>query len=401
MYKKDFPIFTTHPELVYLDSASSAQKPRNVIEGMKEFMESDYANIHRGAYDLSMSASNLYDQAKEAVARCLWPVSPHEIVFTHNATYAFNLIARSLIKTGILTKWDRILLSKVEHHANIVPWQIIAEEYGVIIDWVDTHEDGTLDYKSLETKIPWIKVLAITGASNVTGEILDLAKIRNIIDSLSGWEKPLLIIDGSQRFPHMMTDVRKYGIDIFVATGHKAMSDTGIGFFYARKDLLRRMIPSFCGGSAINSVNLEWYEPAGLPFRHEPGTPHIIWAVSLLRAIEYIESIWGFEAVEKYEQELISYALELFKTLPVWINLLGSKNPEHRLGVFSFTFDNKHPHDIAEILADNNICVRAGHHCTEPLHTTLGIGGSLRASFYIYTTKEDVEKFVKVLTQAL
>lgn len=400
MYKKDFPIFTTHPNLVYLDSASSAQKPRQVIDGMKEFMESDYANIHRGAYDLSMNASLLYDQAKEYVACSLGWVSLHEIVFTYNATYAFNLITRSLIKTGILTKWDHILLSKVEHHANIVPWEIIREEYGIIIDWAEVHEDGTLDYDDIAEKIPWVKVVSITWASNVTGEILDIAKIRKIIDAPTVWEKPLLIIDGSQRFPHMMTDVRKYGIDIFVATWHKVMSDTGIGFFYAQKGLLKKMIPALCGGGSINSVTVDGYEPAGLPFRHEPGTPHIIWAISLLRSLEYIESTGGFEAIEKYERELTEYALEQFKNLPPWIRLLGSKKSEHRLGVFSFVFEDKHPNDVAEVFADNGICVRSGHHCTEPLHIALGIGGSLRASFYIYNTKEDIERFVETLRSA-
>jgi cysteine desulfurase/selenocysteine lyase len=195
----------------------------------------------------------------------------------------------------------------------------------------------------------------------------------------------------------MTTDVVKYGIDFFIGTGHKVMSDTGIGFFYGRKDMLRVLDPAFCGGGAINSVRIDGYEPAGLPFRHEPGTPHIVGAVSLLRSLEYIDSIGGFETIEAYEKSLTEYALEQFSTLPPHIRLLGSKKSENRLGVFSFVFDQYHPHDVAEMLADQGICVRAGHHCTEPLHHALRIPASLRVSLYLYNTREDVNRVVSFL----
>lgn len=394
MFRSDFPIFTTHPDLIYLDSASSAQKPQVVIDALSRYFATSYANIHRGAYDLSMESSLLYDRSKQAVASKL-SASPMEIVFTYNATYAFNLIAHSLVKSGYLVKWDIVLLTKVEHHANIVPWQIIAWEYGIIIDWVELHGDGTLDYDSLEQKLPNAKILSITGASNVTGEILDLDRVQSMFDDLS--TKPLFILDGSQRFPHLETDVMEYGIDFYVATGHKVMSDTGIGFFYWRKDLLQKMDPAFCGGGAINSVTIDWYTPAGLPFRHEPGTPHIAGAVSLLAALDYIDSIGWFAVIEQYERELIEYALEQFSILPSSIRLIGSQKSENRLGVFSFAFDAHHPNDIAEQLADSGICVRSWHHCTDPLHSTLGIGGSLRISLYFYNTREDVERLVEKL----
>lgn len=394
MFRSDFPIFQTHPDLVFLDSASSAQKPKAVIDAISQYLSSSYSNIHRGAYDLSMGSSILYDKAKQAVAKKLG-ARPDEIVFTYNATYAFNLLTRGFVKSGILKKWDTVLLSKVEHHANIVPWQILAEEYGIQIDWVELHDDGTIDYDSLLQKLPHAKILSITGASNVTGEVLDLERVKSMLDTLS--TKPLLILDGSQRFPHMATDVAKYGIDFYVGTGHKIMSDTGIGFISGRKDLLQKMDPAFCGGGAINAVTTDGYEAAGLPFRHEPGTPHIVGAVSLLAALEYIDSIGGYEAVEKYEKELTEYALEQFSTLPSKIRLIGGKNPENRLGVFSWVFDDRHPNDVAETLADAGICVRAGHHCTDPLHHSLGIRGSLRASLYIYNTREDVDRLVEML----
>lgn len=395
MFRSDFPLFKKNPHLVFLDSASSTQKPQKVIDAISGFFSSSYANIHRWAYDLSMESSHLYEQAKEKLAGFLHADSYHEIVFTYNATYAFNLIARSLVKTGILQKGDTVLLSKADHHANIVPWQIIAEEHGIDIEWVNLHADGTLDYADLEKKAPHAKVVSITGASNVTGEILDTEKVAKILSQCK--EKPLLIVDGSQRFPHLWTNVEQYGIDIFVGTGHKVMSDTGIGFFYARRDLLKAMIPAFCGGWAINHVSLDGYEPAGLPFRHEPGTPHIVWAVSLLAALEYIESISGYTQIEAYEQALVSYALEKVNELPSSVHLIGSKDASHRLGVFSFSFDTLHPNDVAEMLADDGICVRSGHHCAEPLHESLGIRGSLRMSLYIYNTKEDIDRFFEVL----
>jgi cysteine desulfurase/selenocysteine lyase len=486
MFRSDFPIFENKTNLVFLDSASSAQKPQKVIEAMSDFFANSYANIHRGAYDLSMDSSLLYERAKEKVAQFLGADSYHEIVFTYNATYAFNLIARSLVKTGILGKWDTVLLTKADHHANIVPWQILAEEYGIVIEWVDLHADGTIDYADLEKKIPHAKVVSISGASNVTGEVLDLDRVKRILDILDTplWGgdarraegdssgtispptpphrgafhriKPLFILDGSQRFPHMETDVQKYGIDIFVGTGHKVMSDTGIGFFYARRELLKTMIPAFCGGGAINHVSLDGYAPAGLPFRHEPGTPHIAGAVSLLAALEYIESIGGFTAIEKYEQELVEYTLQRLdeyrllhspekgrcpttsllrgedspdsvanqggfavedrgvcsensETNPSspliigasGIRILGSHKSKNRLGVFSFVFENHHPNDIAEMLADEGICVRSWHHCTEPLHNFFGIGGSVRMSLYIYNTKEDIDRFFEVLMKVV
>lgn len=399
MFRSDFPVFSIHPDLVFLDSASSAQKPKIVIDSISHFFASNYANIHRWTYDLSMNASQLYEEAKENIAQYLGLNAYYELVFTYNATYALNLISRSLIKTGKLKRWDRVLLSKVEHHANIVPWQILVEEYGILIDWIDIYPDWTINYIDLEEKIQWVQVISITWASNVTGEVLDIDRVREIIQKQE--IPPLWIIDGSQRFPHMGTNMSHYGIDIFVATGHKIMSDTGIGFFAARKELLQELVPAFCWGGAINQVTTEEYKNAGLPFRHEPGTPHIAGAVSLLAAMNYIESLGGFEAIEVYEKELIEYVLKKIQDIPDWIHLIGSQNAKNRLWVFSFVFDNHHPNDIAEYMADNNVCVRSGHHCAEPLHTVLGIGWSLRMSLYIYNTKWDIDRFFDVLKKAM
>lgn len=399
MFRSDFPVFSNHPNLVFLDSASSAQKPKIVIDAISHFFASNYANIHRWAYDLSMKASQLYEEAKESIAQHLGLNAYYEVVFTYNATYAFNLVSRSLIKTGKLKKWDRVLLSKADHHANIVPWQILAEEYGILIDWIDVYPDWTINYIDLEKKIQWVKILSITGASNVTGEVLDIDRVSEIIQKQE--TPPLWIMDGSQRFPHMETNMSQYGIDIFVATGHKIMSDTGIGFFAAKKELLQELVPAFCWGGAINHVTTEEYKNAGLPFRHEPGTPHIVGAASLLASMNYIQSLGGFGAIETYEKELVDYVLEKIKDFPDSIQLIGSRNAKYRLWVFSFVFESHHPNDIAEFMADNNICVRSGHHCAEPLHRAIGAQGSLRMSLYIYNTKWDIDRFFDVLKHFL
>lgn len=391
MFQSDFPLLKKHPNFVYLDSASTAQKPDKVIDAMQDIMNNKYANIHRGSYALSEMSEMLYDESKEMVRKSIGAESRHEILYTYNATYASNFLSRSLVKSGILKKGDVILLSLLEHHANIVPWQILSEEYGVIIRWVNVTDDGRIDYEDLEKKLPWVRLVSLTAASNVTGAVTDIRKVKELLDALS--DRPLFVIDASQWLPHFSLEVSKDGIDFLFATGHKVMSDTGIGILYGRKDLLRSISPALCGGGAINSVSEGWYEAAGLPYRFEPGTPHIVWAASLLAAFQYIESIWGYEVIEKYEQSIVEYALEKIRKLPPTIKLVGPKDSHLRLWVFSFVFENHHPRDIADALADVDICVRAGHHCTEPLHNHFGLPATLRMSTYLYTTKNDIDRF--------
>jgi cysteine desulfurase / selenocysteine lyase len=391
MYRKDFPLLLTNPETIYLDSASTAQKPWRVIEALSDIFSKNYANIHRWAYDLSEASELLYDASKEKVRFFLKAASRHEIIYTYNATYAFNLLSRSLVKSGMLKKGDRIILSVLDHHANIVPWQILEEEYGIIIDWIGVTPDGRLDLSNLEEKISGAKLLSITAASNVTGARTDIAKIRDSIRKLNS--DILFVVDGSQAFPHFSVDVVDLDIDFFIATGHKVMSDTGLGILYGKKFLLQKMLPALCGGGAINGVTQEGYEPAGLPYRFEPGTPHIAGAASLLAALEYIESIGGYDTIVAYEEDLIDYVLSKIDTLPASIRLIGPKDRHHRLGVFSFAFDDHHPGDIADMLAEKGLCVRVWHHCTEPLHRHFGLGATLRMSLYIYNTKEDIDTF--------
>ncbi len=391
MYRNDFPLFQEHPDTIYLDSASTSQKPSVVIDALSDIFTHSYANIHRGSYDLSEKAEILYEASKEKVRLFLGAASKHEIVYTYNATYAFNLLSRSLVKSRMLVKWDRVLLSVLDHHANIVPWQIIAEETGIIIDWIGVTPEGRLDLKDLESKVAFSRLVSLTAASNVTWAITDIAKIRDIVKK----DDPhrIFVLDGSQAFPHFTVDVVDLDIDFFIATGHKVMSDTGIGILYGKKLLLQKMDPAISGWWSINSVTQEWYESAGLPYRFEPGTPHIAGAASVLAALGYIESIGWYPAIETYERSLVEYALSKIATLSHEIRLIGPKDATNRLGVFSFAFSNRHPTDVADMLAEKGICVRVWHHCTEPLHRYFGIQATLRMSLYIYNTKEDIDIF--------
>jgi cysteine desulfurase / selenocysteine lyase len=395
MYKKDFPLLRAHPSTVYLDSASTAQKPDAVVEALTSIFTHSYANIHRWSYTLSDQSEALYDASKEKMRAFLHAESRHEIVYTYNATYAFNYLARSLVKSWMLVKWDRILLSVLDHHANIVPWQMIAEEYGMIIDWIAVTPEGRLDYASLESKVAGARLVAVTAASNVTGTIIDIANIRDIVKKDDSHK--ILVIDGSQSLPHFSVDVADLDIDFFIATGHKVMSDTGIGILYGKKALLQKLSPALCWGGSINFVTQEGYEPAGLPYRHEPGTPHIAWAASLLAALTYIDSIGWYTAIEAHERELVEYTLSKIATLPHEIRLIGPLDARDRLGIFAFAFSDRHPSDVADMLADKGICVRVWHHCTEPLHRYFWLDATLRMSLYIYNTKEDIDRFFEEL----
>lgn len=396
MYKKDFPLLQHHPEIIYLDSASTAEKPDQVISALTHLYTHEYANIHRWAYTLSEKSELLFEASKEKLRIFLNADSRYEIVYTYSATYAMNYLARSLADSGIISHWDTIVLSVLDHHANIVPWQLIARALNLQIRWIGVTEDGRLDLTDLETKIQWAKLVAVTAASNVTGAITDIANIRDIVRKAS-WDDAILVIDASQALPHFAVDVVELDIDFLIATGHKMMSDTWLGILYGKKKYLQKLEPAFCWGGAINHVSVDGYEAAGLPYRHEPGTPHIAGAASLLAALEYIESIGGYSAIESYESDLIHYTLSKIATLPDTIWLIGPRDAHHRLWVFSFSLIWHHPSDIADSLADRGICVRVWHHCTEPLHHALGVPATLRMSLYIYNTRDDIDAFFDAL----
>lgn len=391
-FRQDFPIFNNNKDLIFLDSTASSQKPAYVIDGIKDYLENNYSNIHRWLYDIAINSEKMYFDSKKKVAEFLNAKSFAEIIYTYNSNYALNLISQTLRFNQVLKAWDKILVSIVEHHSNIVPWQILAKEIGVEIDFVKVDEDFNLDLADFQKKYDEnVKVVSLTQVSNVTGQIFDLKSVKKLLR-----DDTLFVVDASQSVPHFKVDVQEIWADFVFFTAHKVMADSGIGVIWWKKELLEKYEPVFCGWWAINEVKENNYKSWALPFKFEPGTPNMSWAVSLLRALEYIENIWGYDKLEEVENDLIKYALEKFNKLEK-ITLIWSKKLENRVWVFSFYIPWVHSIDIADQMAENNICIRAGQHCTEPFMDYLGIKSSARMSIYIYNTKNDIDKFFEVL----
>lgn len=401
--KKDFPILINNSGIVYMDSTATSQKPAYVIDAIKSYLENDYSNIHRGAYTIAENSEKLYIDSKKKVAKFLWALDWREIIYSFNSTYASNLLVSSLKRSSFFKKWDKILVSIVEHHANVVPWLILAEEIWVEIDYININDDFSLDFDDLENKLDSnVKSISITHVSNVTWEIFDLERLWNLLNEKcpSKWEKPLFIVDASQSFPHMKIDVKKLWCDFLFFTAHKVMADSWLWVLWWKKDFLENLKPAFSWWWAISWVKKTCFKEAWLPDRFEPGTPNLTWAVSLLRALEYVENIWWYDKIEEIEKELSSYFLEKFDKLS-WVKLIWWKILSKRVSVFSFIVDAVHSLDIAEYLAENNICIRAWQHCAEPFMWELWVNHTCRASLYIYNTKEDIDKFFEVLEKAI
>ncbi len=398
--KHDFPVFANNPGLAYLDNTASVQKPRAVIDALVRLYERDYANIHRGAYALSERSEVLYDRSKAAVARLIGAASGAEIAFTYNSTYAANLLSLSLAKSGWLKRGDRVLVSVAEHHANVVPWLVLKDWFGIEVDFFGITKDFGIDFADFEAKLtPDTKVVSATAASNVTGAVFDLAELGRRISEKRDRDgkKPLFVIDGSQGVPNFRMDVSELRADFLFFTGHKMMAETGIGVLYGRKDLLKALDPAISGGGAINWVKKEAFAPAGLPMRFEPGTPNIAGAASLLSAIEYFESIGGYARVEEIERPLIAESVARFARYGDHVRLIGPTDPAKKVGIFSFGIDGSHVGDVADAFAERNVCVRAGYHCAEPLANELGIEGSVRMSLYLYNDSADLDAFFDTL----
>lgn len=425
-YKIDFPIFQNNTGLVYLDSTATSQKPKLVIDWITNYLENDYANIHRWSYDLSARSEELYKASKEKTKEMIWAKSWREIIYTLNSTYASNLLISSLKRSWYIQKWDKILLSIVEHHANIVPWLILKEEIGVEIEYINIRDDYSLDMEDLKNKLDdRVKVISLTHVSNVTWEIFDFREVVEVLEVLypdncrdipntgylygnppkplyQGEKRPFLIIDASQSIPHFEVNVKKLGCDFLFFTGHKVMADSGIWVLWGREELLGEMRPAFSGGGAIREVAKDCFVEAPLPDRFEPGTPNLTGAVSLLRAFEYIEKIWWYATIEKIEKELINHTIQKFEEFEKkWVKLIWSKNSEKRVGVFSFTVEWIHSIDISDYLSDHDICIRAGQHCAEPLMKYLWVEHTARMSLYLYNTLDDIDKFFEVLDNAI
>lgn len=394
MYKKDFPIFQTYPEFVYLDSAATSQKPQTVIDAVSDFYISKNANIHRGIYRLADAATNAYEQTRIKVSKFINAESEKEIIFTGNTNQSINLVVQGWAKK-FLKEGDIIVISEMEHHANIVPWLRLQQEIGIKVFFLPITSDYRLDYtKILDADVKKIKLVALSHASNVLGTINPIEEIVVFFKKNAMHAK--ILIDAAQSVPHFPVDVQELGIDFLAFSSHKMLGSSGVGVLWAKAELLEQMDPVFVGSHMVKKVTKDDFSFVNLPDTFEVGTGNLEGVVGLGSAIDYLEKI-GFENIYNQEQELINYVLERFKTVP-YIKLYGAQNDDNRLGIFSFNIQSAHPHDIAQIMDSFGICIRSGHHCAQPLMQVLGVNATARASFYIYNTKEDVDRLLEGIT---
>ncbi len=391
--RADFPILAQKVhgrELVFLDSAASAQKPRAVIAAMTAAMERQYANVHRGLHWMSERTTEAYEGARDAVARLLGAPDRHEIVFTRNSTEAINLVAHSYGR-GVLAPGQAVVISEMEHHSNIVPWQMLRDAHGIELRVAPITDAGELDLEALARQLADGKVglVALTHMSNVLGTYTPAARLARLAHDHGA----KLLLDGSQAIVHRVVDVEDIGCDFYVFTGHKLYGPTGIGALWARRELLERMPPFLGGGDMISSVSFARSEWAQVPHKFEAGTPPILEAIGLAAAIAYVEAI-GYPAIAAHEAALTDHALSRLAAIP-GLTIFG--RAQDRGGVVSFTLDGAHPHDVATLLDRQGIAVRAGHHCAEPLMHRLGVESTARASFALYTTLAEIDALAEGL----
>ena len=397
--KKDFPLLAREVHgkpIVYLDSASSSQKPRVVLDAMDTYYETTHANVHRGVYAIAEEATRQMEEARAKVARFIGAPSSNGVVFTKNVTEAINLVARTWGKAN-LGAGDAMVLTQMEHHANIVPWLMLAEETGVELRWVDVTDDGQLDLGDLERQLDGAKLLAVTAMSNVLGT---LNPIRRLADAAHD-AGALVLVDGAQFSPHLVTDVAELGCDFYGLTGHKMCGPTGIGALWAREELLEAMPAFLGGGEMIRDVRTDGWTPNDIPWKFEAGTPPIAETIGIGAAIDYLEGL-GMEVVREHEVSLTAYALRtLTERFGDELRIHGPSEPAARGGVVSFSLGDLHPHDISQVLDQDAVCVRAGHHCAKPLMRLLGESATARASFYVYNDTDDVDRLSDALARTV
>jgi cysteine desulfurase/selenocysteine lyase len=390
--KADFPVLANGVH--FLDSAASSQKPIPVLEAMDRFARTSYSNVHRGAYKLSVAATEAYEAARQRVARFIGADDPREVIFTRGATTAINTVA---FGWGMehLGEGDRILGTEMEHHANLVPWQMVSRRTGASFDHAPITDEGRLDMAAFEEKMgPDVKMVAVTGMSNVLGTIPDVAAISEIAHRHGA----RVLVDAAQLVPHYGADVKALGADFVAFSSHKMLGPTGVGVLWGRLDALEETEPFEGGGEMISDVTLQTATWAEIPQRFEAGTPPIIEAVGLHAAIDYLESI-GMDQIFEHDRELTEMALSRLGDVP-GVAIQGPTDLEDRGGVISMTMDGVHAHDVATILDDEGVAVRAGHHCAKPLMRRLGVAATARASFYVYNEEADVEALVAGLRRA-
>ncbi|MFZ9156870.1 MAG: SufS family cysteine desulfurase [Acidimicrobiia bacterium] len=396
--KADFPVLQRRIDgqrLVYLDSANTSQKPNSVIDTMADFMRHGYAPINRSAYRLAGEATDAFEGARTKVQRFINAPGAHEVVFTKNATESLNLIAATWGRAN-LRRGDVVVLTHMEHHANIVPWHMLAAERGIELRWIPLTAQGELDLGDLDRLLKGAKVLSFTAMSNVLGTITPVAALCKAAHDAGA----LAIVDACQYVPHNITDVQAWDADFVTFSSHKMVGPSGIGVLWGRESLLDAMPPFLGGGNMIADVKLDGFTCAELPAKFEAGTPPIVEAVGLGAAVDYLANI-GMANVRQHEMRLTSYALDtLTNRYGDDITIHGPRNPEVRGAVLSFAFRDIHPHDISQVLDEKNVCVRAGHHCAKPLMRLLGANATARASFYIYNDESDADALADALDGA-
>ena len=394
--RRDFPVFERQIDgqrIVYLDSANSSFKPRQVIDAMASFMAYDYAPINRSSYKLAAAATDHFEGARAKVASFIGASKPHEVIFTKNATESLNLFVRSWARDNVRSG-DVVVLTEMEHHANIVPWHQLAAERGIEIRWIPVASDGTLDLTNLSALLDGAKVLSFTAMSNVLGTITPTRLLTDAAHAAGA----IAMVDACQFVPHNITDVHALGADLLVFSSHKMCGPTGIGVLWGRESILDAMPPFLGGGNMITDVSFDGFTAAGLPDKFEAGTPPIIEAVGLGAAIDYVTSL-GMSAIRQHEMTLTRYALDtLNERFGDDITIHGPDNVEQRGAVLSFAFRDVHPHDVSQILDESNVCIRAGHHCAKPLMRAIGAGATARASFYLYNDEADVDALADALS---
>ncbi|HEX3087788.1 MAG TPA: SufS family cysteine desulfurase [Ilumatobacteraceae bacterium] len=396
--KAQFPLLQRHINglpLVYLDSANTSQKPQSVIDAMNDFMETSYAPINRSAYQLAAEATDAYEDARKAVRRFINAPKVDELIFTKNATEGLNLVVYSWARAN-LHRGDVVVLTEMEHHANIVPWHMLAAERGIELRWVPLTIDGLLDLTNLDTLLDGAKAFGFTAMSNVLGTI---TPVRQLCDAAHA-AGALAIVDACQYVPHNVTDVQAWDADFVAFSSHKMCGPSGIGVLWGREALLDAMPPFLGGGNMIADVRLDGFTPAELPAKFEAGTPPITEAIGLHAAIDFLEGL-GMANVRRHEMEIATYAMTtLNERYGDDICLHGPTNVEVRGATFSFGFRNIHPHDLSQVLDQRNVCLRAGHHCAKPLMRQLGVNATARASFYLYNDNTDVDALADALDGA-
>ena len=390
-YKKDFPLLREHRDIIYFDNAATSQKPDCVIKAEEDFYTQHNANPLRGSYPLSVEATDIYENSRIKVQKFINAASNREIIFTRNSTESLNLIAYSYGLTNV-NAGDKVLVSGMEHHSNMLPWQMVTKVKGAELEYIECADDGSVDLERIKEQITDnTKIVAITQVSNVLGRVNPIKEIAKLAHEKGA----VIVVDGTRSIPHMRIDVQDLDADFFVFSGHKIFGPMGIGVLYGKEKLLDAMPPFLTGGEMIDSVRRDGATYAELPHKFEAGTVNARGAAGLAAALDYVDSI-GYEEMQKREEEVIRYVMEGMKKIP-HVHILGSQDPKEHLGIVSFAVDGVHPHDVNEILIADGICIRAGHHCAQPLLNSLGYNSTARRSFMFYNTIREGEKFLKSL----